>query len=259
MEDRSTSWLHQVPHVGAMTDMPITCQETGLPARPVYPNILAKRWTHFWVRKSGRGPLGRLATSLALLFAPKHKNRTSLALVCKQGFVEPTATLAHSKYSTGPHCYIGDRVVIYQGKTGGHVALGERVFIFRDTIIETDRGGYLEVGDHTSIHPRCQINAYKAPIVIGKGVQIAPGCALYSYDHGIAPGTPIRQQPLKTKGPIVIGDDAWLGYGAIVLSGVSIGTGAVVAAGAMVHKDVPDGAIAAGCPAKVVKWRKDIR
>ena len=48
---------------------------------------------------------------------------------------------------------------------------------------------------------------------------VAPNCALYSYDHGIAPGRPIRGQPLQSKGDITVGHGAWLGVGVIVLGG----------------------------------------
>jgi acetyltransferase-like isoleucine patch superfamily enzyme len=58
---------------------------------------------------------------------------------------------------------------------------------------------------------------------------------------------------------VVIGDHVWLGTGVIVMSGVRIGTGAVIASGAVVIDDVPEGAIAAGVPARVVKMRKDLR
>ncbi len=68
----------------------------------------------------------------------------------------------------------------------------------------------------------------------------------------------IRKQPLQSKGPIIIEDDAWLGFGAIVLSGVHIGKGAVIGAGAVVTHDVPEGAVAVGSPARVVKMRNDL-
>ena len=56
----------------------------------------------------------------------------------------------------------------------------------------------------------------------------------------------------------MIEDDAWLGVGVIVLSGVRIGKGAVIGAGAVVSRDVPDGAIAMGVPARVVKMRAEL-
>jgi acetyltransferase-like isoleucine patch superfamily enzyme len=61
---------------------------------------------------------------------------------------------------------------------------------------------------------------------------------------------------LQSKGPIIIGDEAWLSAGVIVLSGVRIGKDAIIGAGSVVTKDVPDGAIASGNPASVIKIRK---
>ena len=90
---------------------------------------------------------------------------------------------------------------------------------------------------------------------IGEGCEIAPQCAFYPYDHGMRADQPIQAQPLSSNGGIVIDDGAWLGFGVIVLDGVRIGKGAVVAAGAVVKSDVPDFAIAAGVPAKVVGQR----
>jgi acetyltransferase-like isoleucine patch superfamily enzyme len=219
---------------------------------------LTRHWTRFWMRYAGLNASGRLATRLATWFAPPHKARVHLAHMNRRGYIEPSATIYHSDLRLGVNCFIGDRVMIFQRKNGGPVNLGDRVFIYRDTIIETGYGGSLTVGNHSSIHPRCQLNANLAPIQIGNGVMIAPNCAFYSYDHGIAPDMIIRKQPLQSKGEIIIGDEAWLSVGVIVLSGVKIGSHAVIGAGSVVISDVPDGAIAVGSPARVVKMRSDI-
>lgn len=75
---------------------------------------------------------------------------------------------------------------------------------------------------------------------------------------------PFKVKVLKTaqheaygKGNITVGDDVWIGYGAIILSGVNIGQGAVIAAGSVVTKNVPPYAIVGGNPAKVIKFRFD--
>lgn len=60
-----------------------------------------------------------------------------------------------------------------------------------------------------------------------------------------------------TKGPITIGDDVWIGMNSIILSGVTVGQGAVIAAGSVVTKDIPPYAIVAGAPAKVIRYRFD--
>jgi acetyltransferase-like isoleucine patch superfamily enzyme len=133
------------------------------------------------------------------------------------------------------------------------MALADGVIIFRQVFLESGMGGDLFIDEGASIHPRCQINAYHESIHIGKKVMLAPLCALYSYNHGLKPGVPIIDQPLESRGPISIGDGAWLGVGVIVTSGVTIGEGAAVGAGSVVTRDVPPNAIAAGNPARIVK------
>ena len=204
---------------------------------------------------AGMSPSGRIASRFAMCLAPPHKAGTILARINKKGFISPSATIYHTGLTLKDNVFIGDRVVIYQADDGGPVELHNGVSLLRDTIIETGFGGSLIIGNETWIHPRCQINAYMAPITIGRGAQIAPSCAIYSYDHCFASGEKIRKQGLQSKGPIVIGDDAWLAVGVTVLSGVTIGKGAVVGAGSVVTKDVPDEGIAVGNPARVVKMR----
>jgi acetyltransferase-like isoleucine patch superfamily enzyme len=62
----------------------------------------------------------------------------------------------------------------------------------------------------------------------------------------------MRLQPLQTKGGIVIEDDVWIGFGVIVLDGVKIGKGAVLGAGSVVTRDIPDNTVAVGVPAKTI-------
>ena len=209
----------------------------------------------FWMRFSGLSFQGRTSAYIASLAAPPHKKRVMLAHMSKNGFVERTATIDHSNLEMGLHCFIGDRVIIMKKESGGKVKIGNYVNIYRDTIIETDFGGDLTIGDHASIHPRCQINAYVSSVHIGEGVMIAPNCAIYPHTHGLEYGIPIRQQPLLSHGPVKIGDEAWLGFGVVVLGGVNIGKGAAIGAGAVVVKDIPENAIAVGNPARVVRFR----
>jgi acetyltransferase-like isoleucine patch superfamily enzyme len=220
--------------------------------------LWAKLWTHFWMQGASPNPPGRLAMRLASWFAPPHKARVCLAQMTSFGYVAWSATIYHRDVRFGKGIFIDDRVVLFQRERGGPVQFGRDVRIYRDAILETGHGGALTVGDGSSIHPRCQINAYVSDIRIGQHVMIAPNCALYSYDHGIATGTPIERQPLTSRGPIVIGDGAWLGFGAIVLSGVRIGEGAVIGAGAVVTRDVPVEGVAIGSPARVIGTRSAI-
>lgn len=220
--------------------------------------IITMWWTRFWMTRSGLHAFGRLATRLAIWFAPPHKSRIPLAHMTPRGYISPEATVHHSDLRLGRHVFVDDRVVLYQRENGGRIQLGDNVSILRDSILETGHGGYLVLGEDASIHPRCQLNAYLSPITIGKRTMVAPACAFYPYDHGVLPGIRISEQPITSKGAISVGDDAWIGFGSIILGGVRIGNGAVVGAGSVVTKDVPDGGIVTGNPARLVKMRDEI-
>jgi acetyltransferase-like isoleucine patch superfamily enzyme len=214
-----------------------------------------KYWTLFWMHFAGIGFWGRLASRLASWFVPSYLGRLQLIHFNKKGFISPSATIEHGNVVLGNHIFIGDRVVIYNPGDGGRVDLGDWVRINGDTIIQTGHGGAVKIGKDTHIQPGCNLIAYKASIEIGRDVHIAQGCAFYPYDHGILPGELIWKQPLTAKGNITIEDDVWLGFGVIVLSGVRIGRGAVVGAGSVVTQSIPDGGIAVGVPARVIKMR----
>jgi len=215
-------------------------------------------WIRFWMRLGSPAPLGRLAMRLAALPVPPFYSRLVLAGMNPNGYISPHATIHHSGLSLGKNVYIDDGVLIYQDKAGGNVVLGDGVHLHRDIIIQTGQDGSVKIGPHTHIQPRCQFSAYKSPIQIGIGVEIAPYCAFYPYNHGFKPGEPIRNQPLQSKGGITIEDDVWLSVGVVVLDGVRIGKGAVVGAGAVVTQNIPADAIAVGNPARVVKMRGDL-
>lgn len=220
--------------------------------------VLSTAWSYFWMQFAGIKSAERMATWLATWFAPPYKERRRLARYHAKGYISPSATIYHSQRQFGANIFIGDRTIIFQDTDGGSVELGERVHLHNDTCLQTGDGGSLKIGSDTHIQPRCQFSAYKAPIQIGCGVQIAPNCAFYPYDHGVLPDYLIKQQPLQTKGGIIVEDDAWLGYGVIVLDGVRIGKGAVIGAGSVVTKNIPAGAIAVGVPARVINTRSNL-
>lgn len=114
--------------------------------------------------------------------------------------------------------------------------------------------GNLRMGTHVGLGKGTWINA-RGGVVIGNDVMIAPGVRIISNGHRMdAQDVPMIQQGLYSK-PIHIESDVWIGADVIVLPGVAIGNGAVVAAASVVTKDVPPKAIVAGSPAKVVKMR----
>jgi acetyltransferase-like isoleucine patch superfamily enzyme len=192
---------------------------------------------------------GRIA-SLGL--APFHR-RASLAYLSPAGFVDPEAHLDHSKLMLGRNIYLGKGVVVSESNHGGTIWISDDVRIYGMTFLETGHGGTIFIGNHTHLQPGCHIHSHRSSVVIGEKVEIAAQCAFYNYNHGMDPSLPVMDQPISSRGGIHIDDGAWIGHGATILEGVSIGKGAVIAAGAVVSQDVPDHAIAAGVPARVIR------
>ncbi|MGY2085307.1 sugar O-acetyltransferase [Blastococcus sp. SYSU DS0539] len=114
----------------------------------------------------------------------------------------------------------------------------------------------VDYGRHLSIGARCLANfglvaLDVAPITIGDDVQIGPNVQLLTPTHPVAAEP--RRQKWEAALPIVIGDNVWLGGGAVVLAGVTIGANTVVGAGAVVPRDLPADVVAVGNPARVVR------
>lgn len=110
----------------------------------------------------------------------------------------------------------------------------------------------LVIGDRCVIGIRCGITAHES-IEIGDDVWFGQDVFVTDANHGMDdPDTPIGRQ-LGDHRPVRIGDGSWIGHGAVVLPGVTIGRNAVIAAGAVVNQDVPAHCVAGGVPAKVIK------
>src|SRR5690606_24865842 len=198
---------------------------------------------------------GRFCSLMASLVTPPFYGRIRLANLSRSGFIAPSATLHHPACTIGTNAFLDERVLIFADTDGGAVQLGDRVRICRDTIFQTGAGGTIHIGDDCFIQPRCQFSAYKGSIRLGRRVQVAPGCAFYPYDHSVASADAIGDQPLTSRGDIVIGDDVWIGTGVIILDGVTIGSGAAIGAGSVVSRDIPRNAVVSGNPARVLRIR----
>ena len=109
-------------------------------------------------------------------------------------------------------------------------------------------GARTTVGFHTLIYASSRIE-------IGDDCMIAPFVHIVDSDHGLARDRPMNQQT-NTAVPVRIGSDVWIGSHAVILKGVSVGNGAVVAAGSVVREDVLPYQIVGGVPAKVVGERR---
>ena len=230
-----------------------------LPKQKISIKKKARRWVKKKLLKQVDVSMrGRVAARILRHMSPGYYGLALLAKGNPEGFVSPYADINHPRLKLGKYVLIDDRVTIYQSRDGGNVVLGDHVHIYRDTIIQTGQKGRVILADGLIIQPRCQFSAYLGSIIIGKGVQIAPNCSFYPYNHGYSPRLPMKDQPLTSNGDIIIDEDAWLGVGTTVLDGVRIGRGAIIGAGSVVTKDIPDMAIAAGSPARVIKLRTDI-
>lgn len=114
--------------------------------------------------------------------------------------------------------------------------------------------GDVIIGDHTRIGIH---NTIIGPVSIGSHVNLAQGITVTALNHNFTnKNKRIDEQGITTK-QVTIGDDVWIGANAVILPGVTIGRHVVVAAGAVVTKDVPDNCIVGGVPAKVIKELRD--
>lgn len=205
---------------------------------------------------AGNSKFGKIGTRIALIPVGPFRHRYHLATYYPHGFTAPDACVCKEGLVRGNFVYIGSNVLIFRQVDAGKVVIGDRVHLNDSVRFEAGAGGGIEIGEGTHIQPECQFSAYVGNITVGKNVQIAPRCAFYPYDHGISPDKSIMDQPLLTRGGILVKDEAWIGYGVIILDNVRIGVGAVVGAGSVVKEDIPDFAISAGIPAKIIKMRE---
>ena len=110
--------------------------------------------------------------------------------------------------------------------------------------------GDVIIGDNTRIGLH---NTIIGPVTIGSHVNLAQGITVTALNHNFSQSDKrIDEQGVSTN-QVVIGDDVWIGANATILPGVTIGSHCVVAAGAVVTKDIPDRSVAAGVPAKIIK------
>ena len=130
-----------------------------------------------------------------------------------------------------------------------------RFWLGRRSVVESyccinNAVGDVTIGDYTRIGIHCTVIG---PVCIGNHVNLAQGITVTALNHIFKDSSRrIDEQGVSTK-PVVIGDDVWIGANAVILPGVTIGSHCVVAAGAVVTKDVPNHTLVGGIPAKVIK------
>ncbi len=115
-------------------------------------------------------------------------------------------------------------------------------------------GRNISIGDDSSIGERARV---LGKITIGKGVMMGEEVIIMTQNHKFdRTDIPMCQQGFQKEEPVIIEDDVWIGARVLILPGVKVGKGSILAAGAVVTKDVPEYTIVGGNPARVIKMRK---
>lgn len=169
---------------------------------------------------------------------------------------------------TRPRWFVRLVAPLYQERARGSVVHGSvrmdtppyrRFALGRNSVVESfacinNAVGDIVIGDRSRVGIH---NTIIGPVTIGNDVILAQGVVVTALNHQYADlSRPISQQPVETR-PVVIGDEVWIGANAVVLPGVTIGRHAVVAAGAVVTRDVPEKCVVGGVPARIIKHIKE--
>ncbi|MFO7823378.1 MAG: acyltransferase [Cyclobacterium sp.] len=137
---------------------------------------------------------------------------------------------------------------------GNKVTVGSYAIIRPTNLYGGEPGVGLKVGDQSSIGPYSYIGC-SGYIEIGNNVMMSPRVSIYAENHVFEDtGRPMIEQGVH-RSFVIIEDDCWIASHAVILAGVTVGKGSVVAAGSIVTRDVPPFSVVAGNPAKVIKTR----
>ncbi|NLT07258.1 MAG: acyltransferase [Solirubrobacterales bacterium] len=149
--------------------------------------------------------------------------------------------------------FVASDVTIEIGRAG-RVELGRWSWLGHGTKVRCHEG-VVSIGAKTVLGQECTISAYQH-VSIGRECVIADRVMLIDFDHGMVEvERPIRLQGIY-KRDVRVGNNVWIGYGACILRGVTVGDNAVIGTNAVVTTDVPDNAVVGGVPARVIRMRE---
>jgi acetyltransferase-like isoleucine patch superfamily enzyme len=152
--------------------------------------------------------------------------------------------------------FIAPDVVLEIGPKG-RVELGRWSWLGHGTKVRCHEG-HVSIGAKTVLGQECTISAFQH-ITIGRECVIADRVMLIDFDHGVVDvERPIREQGIY-KRDVRVGHNVWIGYGACILRGVTVGDNAIIGTNSVVTSDVPDNAVVGGVPARVIRTRKEPR
>lgn len=150
----------------------------------------------------------------------------------------------HPAWAFGERCFVSELASV-DAET---LTLGDGTYVAAGAYLT----GEIALGRDVSVNPYTVV---RGDVVIGDATRIGAHTSILGFNHTMEdPDVEIRLQPLVSRG-IRIGDDVWIGSHVVILDGVQVGSRAVLAAGAVVTKDVAAGAVVGGNPARLLKWR----
>lgn len=250
----------------------MTVMEEALPAAPAVPRSAGGGGWALKLRE-GRGPVwgplkraARAALSFHLpvnrLTRPAFRALYRLHVAAREGWIAAARVLWYEPLFRSQCEAVGRgfRMEVMPYLTGaGRIVIGSGVRLSGKSLIGFGRGGpdrpEFVVGDGTFIGHGCAFRVGRS-VRIGRHCLLAGGVEVYDMDGHPTDAASRRANeptPPEQMGPVVIGEDVWVGTGALILKGVTIGDRAIVAARAVVTRDVPADAVVAGNPAKVVR------
>lgn len=174
----------------------------------------------------------------------------------KGSFVSPLCNLEGNteRITIGENSIIEEYCYLNCSKSGKDITIGKNVLIYHHSTIATGTKGSIIIGDDTKINAFALIYG-QGGLKVGKRVRIGPNVGIFPSNKTIKDiDKSIAEQGINCKG-ITIGDDVWIGHGATILDGCNIKNGAVIGAGAVVTKDVPENAVFTGVAADIKKMR----
>jgi acetyltransferase-like isoleucine patch superfamily enzyme len=161
------------------------------------------------------------------------------------------------KISLGDHVSLDDNVMLDASGAGEQgITLGDGVIVSRNCVLQGKTGPVM-IGNRADIGCDCVFSSISG-IEIGASTLIAAHCYIGGGQyHSDRLDVPMMDQGIYSTGPVVLGEDVWLGAGVIVLDGVRVGRGSIIGAGSVVTREIPKYSIAVGVPARVVKVRAE--
>jgi acetyltransferase-like isoleucine patch superfamily enzyme len=161
-------------------------------------------------------------------------------------------TVAGWRWETDGPVFFGRHLQLQSGRKG-RIRFGRFTWIGDGTKIRCHEG-LVEIGPKTVFGQECTISAYQR-VSFGEQCVIADRAMFIDFDHGVVDvERPIRLQGIY-KRDVVIGSNVWIGYGACILRGVTVGDNAIIGTNSVVTRNVPANAVVGGVPAKVLRMR----